>query len=256
VNTRTTESSNGNGPGDIKVAVVTGASRGIGKSIAVKLAQEGFEVIGTATSGAGAEGITSLLGGHGKGYVLNVASAESVDDFFSTIKEIHAAPQVLVNNAGVTRDNLALRMKDEEWDSVIETNLSSVFRVTKACLRGMTRARWGRIINISSVVGSMGNPGQSNYAAAKAGMEGYSRSLASELGSRGITVNCIAPGFISTDMTDELPEEQKEILLSRVPAGRLGETSEVAALVAFLASDVAGYITGETIHINGGMYMS
>jgi 3-oxoacyl-[acyl-carrier protein] reductase len=147
-------------------------------------------------------------------------------------------------------------MKDEEWDSVIETNLSSVFRVTKACLRGMTRARWGRIINISSVVGSMGNPGQSNYAAAKAGMEGYSRSLASEIGSRGITVNCIAPGFISTDMTDELPEEQKEILLSRVPAGRLGETSEVAALVAFLASDLAGYITGETIHINGGMYMS
>jgi 3-oxoacyl-[acyl-carrier protein] reductase len=179
-----------------------------------------------------------------------------VGEFYSTIKEIHAAPQVLVNNAGVTRDNLALRMKAEEWDSVIDTNLSSVFRVTKACLRGMTRARWGRIINISSVVGSMGNPGQSNYAAAKAGMEGYSRSLASELGSRGITVNCIAPGFISTDMTDELPEEQKEILLSRVPAGRLGETSEVAALVAFLASDLAGYITGETIHINGGMYMS
>jgi 3-oxoacyl-[acyl-carrier protein] reductase len=256
VNTKTTESSNENGPGDRKVAIVTGASRGIGKSIAVKLAQEGFEVIGTATSDAGAEGITSLLGGHSKGYVLNVASAESVGDFFSTIKEIHAAPQVLVNNAGVTRDNLALRMKDEEWDSVIETNLNSVFRVTKACLRGMTRARWGRIINISSVVGSMGNPGQSNYAAAKAGMEGYSRSLASELGSRGITVNCIAPGFISTDMTDELPEEQKEILLSRVPAGRLGETSEVAALVAFLASDLAGYITGETIHINGGMYMS
>ena len=264
MNTRTTDSglgsaedsSNGNGPGDRKVAIVTGASRGIGKSIALKLVQEGFEVIGTATSGAGAQGITSLLGGHGKGYVLNVASAESVGDFFSTIKKIHAAPQVLVNNAGVTRDNLALRMKDEEWNSVIETNLSSVYRVTKACLRGMTKARWGRIVNISSVVGSMGNPGQSNYAAAKAGMEGYSRSLASELGSRGITVNCIAPGFISTDMTDELPEEQKEILLSRVPAGRLGETSEVAALVAFLASDLAGYITGETIHINGGMYMS
>lgn len=239
-----------------KVAIVTGASRGIGKSIASKLVQEGFEVIGTATSGAGAQGITSLLGGGSKGYVLNVASVESVREFFSTIKEIHVAPQVLVNNAGVTRDNLALRMKDEEWDAVIETNLSSVYRVTKACLRGMTRARWGRIINISSVVGSMGNPGQSNYAAAKAGMEGYSRSLASELGSRGITVNCIAPGFISTDMTEQLPEQQKEILLSRIPAGRLGESNEVAALVAFLASDVAGYITGETIHINGGMYMS
>jgi 3-oxoacyl-[acyl-carrier protein] reductase len=264
VNTKTTESergsaeesSNGKVPGIKKVAIVTGASRGIGKSIASKLVQEGFEVIGTATTGAGAQGITRSLGGDNKGYVLNVASTESVSEFFSTIKEIHAAPQVLVNNAGVTRDNLALRMKEEEWDSVIDTNLSSVYRVTKACLRGMTRARWGRIINISSVVGSMGNPGQSNYAAAKAGMEGYSRSLASELGSRGITVNCIAPGFISTDMTNELPKEQKEILLSRVPAGRLGESSEVAALVAFLASDVAGYINGETIHINGGMYMS
>lgn len=250
------EPSNGKVPAIRKVAIVTGASRGIGKSIASKLVQEGFEVIGTATSDAGAQGITSLLGGGNKGYVLNVASVESVREFFSTIKEIHAAPQVLVNNAGVTRDNLALRMKDEEWDSVIETNLSSVYRVTKACLRGMTRARWGRIINISSVVGSMGNPGQSNYAAAKAGMEGYSRSLASELGSRRITVNCIAPGFISTDMTEQLPEQQKEILLSRIPAGRLGESNEVAALVAFLASDVAGYITGETIHINGGMYMS
>ncbi len=241
---------------ETKVAIVTGASRGIGKSIALKLAQAGFEVIGTATSEAGAQGITSSLGGEHKGYVLDVASPESVADFFATIKGNHVAPQILVNNAGVTKDNLALRMKEDEWDSVINTNLGSVYRVTKACLRGMIRARWGRIINISSVVGRMGNPGQSNYAAAKAGIEGYSRSLASELGSRGITVNCIAPGFIATDMTDELPEEQKEILLSRIPVGRLGESSEVAALVAFLASDAAGYITGETIHINGGMYMS
>lgn len=241
---------------DRKVAIVTGASRGIGKSIALRLAQEGFEVIGTATTEAGAQGITRSLGGQNKGYVLNVASSESVGEFFSAIKDKHAAPQILVNNAGVTRDNLALRMKEEEWDTVINTNLNSVYKVTKACLRGMTRARWGRIINISSVVGSMGNPGQSNYAAAKAGMEGYSRSLASELGSRGITVNSIAPGFISTDMTDELPDAQKEALLSRIPLGRLGESSEVAALIAFLVSDEAGYITGETIHINGGMYMS
>lgn len=241
---------------DRKVAIVTGASRGIGKSIALRLAQEGFEVIGTATTEAGAQGITRSLGGQNKGYVLNVASSESVGEFFSAIKDKHAAPQILVNNAGVTRDNLALRMKEEEWDTVINTNLNSVYKVTKACLRGMTRARWGRIINISSVVGSMGNPGQSNYAAAKAGMEGYSRSLASELGSRGITVNSIAPGFISTDMTDELPDAQKEALLSRIPLGRLGESTEVAALIAFLVSDEAGYITGETIHINGGMYMS
>ncbi len=238
-----------------KVAIVTGASRGIGKEIARALKDAGAEVIGTATSESGASAVSEMLGDSGRGYVLNVSEPDSIDSFFAAIKDNHEAPTILVNNAGITRDNIALRMKDDEWNAVIDTNLSSIYRVTKGCLRGMTKARWGRVINISSVVGSMGNPGQSNYAAAKAGMEGYSRSLASELGSRGITVNCVAPGFIATDMTDELPEEQKELLLQRVPAGRLGEASEVAGLVVFLASDVAGYITGETIHVNGGMYM-
>ena len=239
-----------------RVAIVTGASRGIGKSIATLLAQQGMEIIGTSTSAHGAQTISEFLGSNGKGYVLDVASPDSIDTFFAAIKNNHAAPLVLVNNAGITRDNIALRMKEEEWNSVIDTDLGSVYRVTKACLRGMTKARWGRVINISSVVASSGNPGQSNYAAAKAGMEGYSRSLAGELGSRGITVNCIAPGFIATDMTNQLPEEQKETLLARIPARRLGEVGEVASLVAFLASDAAGYITGETIHINGGMYMN
>ncbi|MBQ61455.1 MAG: 3-oxoacyl-ACP reductase [Gammaproteobacteria bacterium] len=239
-----------------RVALVSGASRGIGKSIASLLAQQGMEVIGTATSEAGAERISESLGDNGKGYVLDVSDPVSIEALFVAIKKNHAAPLVLVNNAGITRDNLALRMKEEEWGTVIDTDLGSVYRVTKACLRGMTKARWGRVINISSVVASSGNPGQSNYAAAKAGMEGYSRSLAGELGSRGITVNCIAPGFIATDMTEQLPQEQKELLLSRIPAGRLGETGEVAAVTAFLASDSAGYITGETIHINGGMYMN
>lgn len=241
---------------DGKVAIVTGASRGIGKAIAKALADAGAEVIGTATSDAGAAAITESLGERGRGYVLDVGDTNSIDGFFGAIKDAHEAPLVLVNNAGITRDNIALRMKNEEWDDVINTNLSSIYRVTKACLRGMTKARWGRVINISSVVGSMGNPGQSNYAAAKAGMEGYSRSLAGELGSRGITVNCIAPGFIQTDMTEALPDDQKQALLSRVPAGRLGEAAEVAALVVFLASESAGYITGETIHVNGGLYMS
>ncbi len=239
-----------------RVALVSGASRGIGKSIASLLAQQGMEVIGTATSEAGAERISESLGDNGKGYVLDISDPVSIEALFVAIKKNHAAPLVLVNNAGITRDNLALRMKEEEWGTVIDTDLGSVYRVTKACLRGMTKARWGRVINISSVVASSGNPGQSNYAAAKAGMEGYSRSLAGELGSRGITVNCIAPGFIATDMTEQLPQEQKELLLSRIPAGRLGETGEVAAVTAFLASDSAGYITGETIHINGGMYMN
>jgi len=239
-----------------RVALVSGASRGIGKSIASLLAQQGMEVIGTATSEAGAERISESLGDNGKGYVLDVSDPVSIEALFVAIKKNHAAPLVLVNNAGITRDNLALRMKEEEWGTVIDTDLGSVYRVTKACLRGMTKARWGRVINISSMVASSGNPGQSNYAAAKAGMEGYSRSLAGELGSRGITVNCIAPGFIATDMTEQLPQEQKELLLSRIPAGRLGETGEVAAVTAFLASDSAGYITGETIHINGGMYMN
>lgn len=239
-----------------KVAIVTGASRGIGQSIARRLLEDNVEVIGTATTESGASAVTEMLAGNGTGYVLNVGDVESIDAFFEQIKANHASPLILVNNAGITRDNLALRMKDDEWNSVIDTNLGSIYRVTKRCMRGMTKARWGRVINISSVVGSMGNPGQSNYAAAKAGMEGYSRSIASELGSRGITVNCIAPGFIATNMTDELPEAQKETLLSRIPAGRLGEPSEIASLVAFLASDAAAYITGETIHINGGMYMS
>lgn len=238
-----------------KVAVVTGASRGIGKAIAESLAASGAFVLGTATSEAGAESISEYLSDSGRGFVLRVEDDASIEAFFAAIKGEFDAPTILVNNAGITRDNLALRMKSEEWNDVIDTNLSAVFKVTKACLRGMTKARWGRVINISSVVGSMGNAGQSNYAAAKAGMEGYSRSLASELASRNVTVNCIAPGFISTDMTDSLPEEQKEMLLSRVPAGRLGEANEVAALVSFLAGDLSGYITGETIHINGGMYM-
>ena len=213
-------------------------------------------MLGTSTSESGAQGITDALAGKGTGYVLDVSDEESIGSFFGTIKDSHDAPLVLVNNAGITRDNLALRMKDDEWQDVVQTNLSSVYRVTKQCLRGMTKARWGRIINLSSVVSKMGNAGQSNYAAAKAGIEGYSRSLATELGSRGVTVNCIAPGFIETDMTRELGEDQAEALLARVPLGRLGNPQEVAALVNFLAGDEAGYITGETIHINGGMYMS
>lgn len=239
-----------------KTALVTGASRGIGKAIANDLANNGAFVIGTATSETGASGISENLGEQGVGKVLNLESSDSIEQLFADIKRNFEAPLILVNNAGITRDNIALRMKDDEWTDVIETNLNSVYRVSKACLRGMTKARWGRIINISSVVGNMGNPGQSNYAAAKAGMQGYSRSLASELGSRGITVNCVAPGFIATDMTSALPEDQQALLLSRVPVGRLGEVHEVAALVSFLASESAGYISGETIHINGAMYMA
>ncbi|HIG40435.1 MAG: 3-oxoacyl-ACP reductase FabG [bacterium] len=238
-----------------KSAIITGASRGIGRAIAEEFVQQGAFVIGTATTENGASAISASLGASGAGLVLDVSQPESVERFFSAVKEYDAV-SILVNNAGITRDNLALRMKAEEWDDVINTNLNSIYRVTKSCLRPMTRARWGRVINISSVVGSMGNAGQSNYAAAKAGMEGYSRALASELGSRNITVNCIAPGFIATDMSDELPEEQKALLLAKIPAGRLGESKEIASLAAFLASDDAGYISGETIHINGGMYMA
>ncbi|MEK9821277.1 MAG: 3-oxoacyl-ACP reductase FabG [Gammaproteobacteria bacterium] len=237
-----------------KTALVTGASRGIGKAIAEKLAADGYRVLGTATTEAGAEGITANIAG-GQGYVLNLADRDSIDGMFDTLKGVET-PLILVNNAGITRDNIALRMKDDEWDDVIKTNLSALFRVTKHCLRGMTKARWGRIINLTSVVGAMGNAGQSNYAAAKAGIVGYSKSLAAELGSRGITVNCVAPGLIGTDMTDELTDEQRQAMLDRIPLGRLGDVSEVAALTAFLASDAAGYVTGETIHINGGMYMS
>ena len=237
-----------------KTALVTGASRGIGKAIAKKLAADGYRVLGTATTEAGAEGITANIAG-GQGYVLNLADRDSIDGMFDTLKGVET-PLILVNNAGITRDNIALRMKDDEWDDVINTNLSALFRMTKHCLRGMTKARWGRIINLTSVVGAMGNAGQSNYAAAKAGIVGYSKSLAAELGSRGITVNCVAPGLIGTDMTDELTDEQRQAMLDRIPLGRLGDVSEVAALTAFLASDAAGYVTGETIHINGGMYMS
>ena len=241
-----------------KVALVTGASRGIGRAIADALGAAGHTVVGTATSQAGADAISahfSAQGISGSGMVLNVADADSVDAVLKAVAEQYAAPAILVNNAGITRDNIMLRMKDEEWQDVIETNLNSVYRMSKACLRGMTKGRWGRIINISSVVGSMGNAGQANYAAAKAGMEGFTRALAREIGSRGITVNSIAPGFIATDMTDKLPEEQREALQSQIPLQRLGQPEEIAAVVAFLASEPAGYITGETVHVNGGMYM-
>ena len=239
-----------------KLALVTGATRGIGKAIALNLIEQGATVIGTATSESGAQSISEYLGENGKGWVLDVSSSESVD---SVIKEITAefgAPTVLVNNAGITRDNLMMRMKEDEWEQVINTNLTSVFRVTKACLRGMTKAKFGRVISISSVVGSMGNGGQTNYSAAKAGLEGFSRSLAAEIASRGITVNCVAPGFIETDMTKVLPEEHKAKLVEKVPSSRLGQPEEIAAAVAFLASQGAAYITGETLHVNGGMYMS
>ncbi len=242
-----------------KVALVTGASRGIGQAIAKQLGSMGFTVVGTATTDSGAERITQYLQEaniKGKGLALNVVDAEAINGFIKVVSKDFGSIDVLVNNAGITQDNLLMRMKETEWDNVINTNLSSVYRVSKACLRGMMKARWGRIINISSVVGSMGNAGQTNYARTKAGVDGFTRSLAEEVGSRGITVNSIAPGFIQTDMTDELPEEQKQILLNKIPAGRLGLPSEIAAVVGFLASDSAAYITGETLQVNGGMYMA
>ena len=238
-----------------KTALITGASRGIGKAIAQNLDNRGYRVLGTATTKAGAESITESLV-NGTGLTLDLNDADSIDALFEGIKQLGCDPLVLVNNAGIARDNIVLRMKDEEWNEVINTNLSSLFRLTKKSLRAMTKARWGRVINLTSVVGSMGNAGQSNYAAAKAGIVGYSKSLAQELGSRGVTVNCVAPGLIGTDMTETLSEKQREQLLERIPAGRLGEVAEVAELVAFLVGDLAGYITGETIHINGGMYMN
>lgn len=241
-----------------KVALVTGASRGIGQAIARQLGEDGFTVIGTATTDAGADNISAALteaGVTGEGMRLNVTDAESVVAVLKAIAEKYSAPAVLVNNAGITKDNILMRMKEAEWDDVISTNLSSVFRLAKASVRGMTKQRWGRIINISSVVGSMGNAGQSNYAATKAGMEGFSRALAKELGSRNITVNCVAPGFIDTDMTRELSEDNKNLMLSQIPLSRLGAPEEIAAVVSFLAGDSGGYITGETIHVNGGMYM-
>ncbi len=241
-----------------RVALVTGASRGIGKAIALELAKRGAIVVGTATTAAGAEGITSYLcevDNAGQGYVLDVSDPNSIDATLGAISREIGAPLILVNNAGITRDNLMLRMKDEEWEAVISTNLTSIYRMSKACLKAMTKERWGRIISISSVVGSSGNAGQANYAAAKAGLEGFSRALAREIGSRNITVNAVAPGFIATDMTHVLPEEQKEKLLATIPAGRLGQPEEIAAAVGFLASAEAGYITGVTLHVNGGMYM-
>jgi 3-oxoacyl-[acyl-carrier protein] reductase len=241
------------------VALVTGASRGIGRAIAKELGKQGLTVIGTATSEQGATSITEYLRAArvpGRGLCADVSSLESVDSLLRAIKEEFLSPTVLVNNAGITRDNLLMRMKEEEWSFVIETNLGSMYRVCKACVKGMTKARWGRIINISSVVGSSGNAGQSNYAASKAGIEGFSRALAKEIGSRGITVNSVAPGFIDTDMTRELSENQNEALLRQIPLGRLGQAEEIAAVVGFLVSDSAGYITGETLHVNGGMYMA
>ena len=239
-----------------RVVLVTGATRGIGKAIANELARAGHKVIGTATSDAGAATIAeNLRAAGGTGIRLDVSDVEAVRERVAAIASEHGAPTILVNNAGITRDNLMMRMKDDEWGDVLNTNLNALFTVSKACLRGMTKARWGRIINISSVVGSMGNAGQANYAASKAGAEGMSRAMAKELGSRSVTVNCVAPGFIATDMTDVLTEEQKALMLGQIPLGRLGAPEEIAKVVAFLASDAGGYITGETIHVNGGMYM-
>jgi 3-oxoacyl-[acyl-carrier protein] reductase len=240
-----------------KIAVVTGASRGIGKEIALALGNS-MTVIGTATTDAGAENISTYLKESdiaGKGYCLDVSSEESIEAFVKAAQGEFGAIGVLVNNAGITRDNILMRMKADEWDQVINTNLSSIYRMSKALVRGMTKARWGRIISISSVVGSSGNIGQANYAAAKAGLEGFSRALAMEIGSRGITVNAVAPGFIDTDMTKGLDQDQAATLMSKIPLGRYGNPEEIAAVVAFLASEQAGYITGETIHVNGGMYM-
>lgn len=244
---------------DNQIALITGASRGIGAAIADALGKAGAVVVGTATSQKGADAISerfTSIGIEGTGMVLDVADADSVAKLVKATGEQFGAPTILVNNAGITRDNLLMRMKDDEWDSIINTNLSSVFRTSKACLRGMTKAKRGRIVNIASVVGAMGNAGQTNYAAAKAGMMGFTKSLAREVGSRGITVNCVAPGFIVTDMTAELAEEQKQALSANVPLGRLGQPEEIAQTVLFLVSDGGGYITGETIHVNGGMYMA
>ena len=241
---------------DGKIALVTGASRGIGKAIATQLAQQGATVIGTATSENGAQAISDYLSEFGgKGFALNVTDKESVDTTIKAINEAHGGIDILVNNAGITRDNLLMRMKDDEWQDIIDTNLTSIFTLSKAVLRCMMKKRFGRIVNIGSVVGSAGNAGQANYAAAKAGVIGFSKSMAREVASRGITINVVAPGFIDTDMTKALTDDQKEAIFKDIPANRLGEPDEIAATVAFLVSDGAAYITGETIHVNGGMYM-
>jgi len=239
-----------------KIALVTGATRGIGRAVAEELVSKGAFVIGTATSEKGAESISAYLGEKGKGLVLNVADQASIDAVLEQIKQEFGDIDILVNNAGITRDNLLMRMKDEEWFDILQTNLSSVYHLSKAMLRTMMKKRFGRIINIGSVVGSMGNAGQTNYCAAKAGLIGFSKALAKEVASRGITVNVVAPGFIATDMTDVLSEELKNNLLTQIPAGRLGEPKDIAKAVAFLASEAASYLNGTTLHVNGGMYMS
>jgi 3-oxoacyl-[acyl-carrier protein] reductase len=242
-----------------KIALVTGATRGIGRAIALQLGQQGATVIGTATSPGGAETISAFLKEAnitGVGMVLDVADAESIEAVLSETESTFGAPNILVNNAGITRDNLLMRMKDDEWDDIISTNLTPIYKLSKRCLRAMTKARFGRIITITSVVGVMGNAGQTNYAAAKAGVIGFSKSLAREVGARGITVNTVAPGFIDTDMTSSLPEAHKTALLEQVPVKRLGKPEEIAAAVCYLASENASYVTGETIHVNGGMYMN
>lgn len=242
-----------------KIALVTGASRGIGQGIALALGREGATVVGTATTTEGAEKISQFFNEQqieGFGLSLNVTSSDSVNELIATIKERVGAVNILVNNAAITNDNLFLRMKDDEWLSVIDTDLNSIFRLSKACMRDMLKARWGRIINIGSVVGSTGNPGQANYCAAKAGVIGFSKSLAAEVGSREITVNTVAPGFVTTDMTNALTEEQREAIFQRIPMQKLGKVDDIAAAVLFLASQGAGYITGQTLHVNGGMYMN
>jgi 3-oxoacyl-[acyl-carrier protein] reductase len=238
-----------------EIALVTGASRGIGAAIASALAAAGATVVGTATSAAGAEAVSNALGDAGRGIVLNIADDDSIKAAIKDMQGAEGSPSILVNNAGITRDNLVMRMKDEEWDDVIATNLSGAYKVSKACLRGMMKAKHGRIINIASVIGVMGNAGQANYAAAKAGIIGFSKSLAREIGSRNITVNVVAPGFIDTDMTRVLPEDQKTAMLGQIPLDRLGQSEEIAAAVVFLASPAGAYITGETLHVNGGMLM-
>lgn len=241
---------------DQKVALVTGASRGIGAAIANKLISDGYYVIGTATSESGAEAITDALAGKGVGKALDVSSSEAVASFFGELKESSQLPLIVVNNAGITDDGLALRMKEDQWQKVIETNLTGAYRVTQASLKAMTKARWGRVVNVSSVVAQAGNPGQANYCAAKAGLEGMTRSLAKELANRNITFNCVAPGFIASDMTDALNDQQKDAILNQIPMGRMGSAQEVASVIAFLSSEEASYITGQVIQVNGGMYLN